>query len=107
MKVEVISKDGEEVRLLATADADEMERAFTDGLDAFILQYNLNTLKGESAYDKIVNTLPQEEADQVIYSSVVNSLFLLLYLNTVKLLWLRMISLQKKFLHLVSLSLSS
>lgn len=74
MKVEVISKDGEEVRLLATADADEMERAFTDGLDAFILQYNLNTLKGESAYDKIVNTLPQEEADQVIYSSVVNFL---------------------------------
>lgn len=74
MKVEVISKDGEEVRLQAMADSDEMSRAFTDGLDAFILQYNLDSLKGESSYDKIVNTLPQDEADQVIYSSVVNFL---------------------------------
>ncbi len=74
MQVEILSKTGEEVRLRATADEEEMKRAFTDGLDAFILQYNLDTLKGQSSYDKIVNTLKPDEADQVIYSSVVNFL---------------------------------
>lgn len=74
MQVEILEKNGEEVRLRATASEEEMKRAFTDGLDAFILQYNLDTLKGDSSYDKIVNTLKQDEADQVIYSSVVNFL---------------------------------
>ncbi len=74
MQVEILEKNGEEVRLRAIANEEEMQRAFTDGLDAFILQYNLDTLKGESSYDKIVNTLKQDEADQVIYSSVVNFL---------------------------------
>lgn len=74
MQVEILEKNGEEARLRATASEEEMKCAFTDGLDAFILQYNLDTLKGDSSYDKIVNTLKQDEADQVIYSSVVNFL---------------------------------
>ena len=52
MQVEILEKNGEEVRLRAIANEEEMQRAFTDGLDAFILQYNLDTLKGESSYDR-------------------------------------------------------
>ncbi|HJI81230.1 MAG TPA: trigger factor [Eggerthellaceae bacterium] len=74
MKVDVVSKNDEEVRLRATADADEMERAFNDGLDAFILQYNLGSLKGDTSYEKICNALDEEEAKQAVYSSVVNFL---------------------------------
>lgn len=74
MKVDVVSKNDEEVRLCATADADEMERAFNDGLDAFILQYNLGSLKGDTSYEKICNALDEEEAQQAVYSSVVNFL---------------------------------
>lgn len=35
MQVEILEKNGEEVRLRAIANEEEMQRAFTDGLDAF------------------------------------------------------------------------
>ena len=39
MKVEQIKDNGEEVRLRVFASAAEMSKAFTDGLDAFVVQY--------------------------------------------------------------------
>lgn len=74
MKVDIVSKNDEEVRLRAEASGEEVTKAFNDGLDAFILQYNLGSLKGDSSYEKICNALGEEDADQAIYSAVVNFL---------------------------------
>lgn len=52
MKVEQIKDNGEEVRLRVFASAAEMSKAFTDGLDAFVVQYQMDQLEGESSLEK-------------------------------------------------------
>lgn len=74
MKVEKINDNGEEVRLRVTASAAEMEKAFTDGLDAFAAQYQLDQLEGDTALQKIQGAMDEEEAQGAIYTGVVNYL---------------------------------
>ena len=52
MKVEQIKDNGEEVRLRVFASAAEMSKAFTDGLDAFVVQYQMDQLEGESSLER-------------------------------------------------------
>lgn len=74
MEIEIVSRDGEEVRIRAVADAEDMDRAYTDGLDAFVVEYGLDHLVGDTSYKKITNAFDAEEADQAIYSAVMNYL---------------------------------
>ncbi|MEF2845046.1 MAG: hypothetical protein U0O24_00170, partial [Eggerthellaceae bacterium] len=67
MKLEIISRNGEEVRVRVEADAQEMDKAFTDGLDAFVVQNNLDSLAGETSMEKLQNALSEDEAKQAIY----------------------------------------
>ena len=73
MKVETIAEDGEELRLRVSADAEDVERAFCDGLDAFVVQYGLSEVEGEDSRAKIVAAMG-DDADEAIYSAVVNYL---------------------------------
>ena len=61
MKVEQIKDNGEEVRLRVSASAAEMSKAFTDGLDAFVVQYQMDQLEGETSLEKINNALGEED----------------------------------------------
>lgn len=74
MKLEIISRNGEEVRVRVEADAQEMDKAFTDGLDAFVVQNNLDSLAGETSMEKLQNALSEDEAKQAIYTAVMNYL---------------------------------
>ena len=56
MKVEQIKDNGEEVRLRVFASAAEMSKAFTDGLDAFVVKNQMDQLEGESSLEKINNS---------------------------------------------------
>lgn len=74
MKLEELSRDGEEIQFRVSVSADEMSNAFTDGLDAFVLQYNLGQLEGDTSLDKLLNAFEKDEAQQAIYSAVINYL---------------------------------
>lgn len=74
MKVEKINETREEIRLFIAADGEEMSRAYTDGLDAFLFQFNLGEAPGETAEEKITAALGEEEAQGAIYSAVINYL---------------------------------
>ena len=67
MKVEQIKDNGEEVRLRVFASAAEMSKAFTDGLDAFVVQYQMDQLEGESSLEKINNALGEEDGKAAVY----------------------------------------
>ncbi len=73
MKVEVLKNNGEENRLRVSASAAEMTKAFTDGLDAFALQYQLENQEGETSKEKIENALG-DDAPSAIYTAVINYL---------------------------------
>ena len=74
MKVEQIKDNGEEVRLRVSASAAEMSKAFTDGLDAFVVQYQMDQLEGESSLEKINNALGEEDGKAAVYNAVINYL---------------------------------
>ena len=74
MKVEQIKDNGEEVRLRVFASAAEMSKAFTDGLDAFVVQYQMDQLEGESSLEKINNALGEEDGKAAVYNAVINYL---------------------------------
>ena len=69
MKVEQIKDNGEEVRLRVSASAAEMSKAFTDGLDAFVVQYQMDQLEGESSLEKINNALGEEDGKAAVYNA--------------------------------------
>ena len=74
MKVEQIKDNGEEVRLRVSASAAEMSKAFTDGLDAFVVQYQMDQLEGDSSLEKINNALGEEDGKAAVYNAVINYL---------------------------------
>ncbi len=74
MKIENLKDNGEEVRLRISASAAEMSKAFTDGLDSFVLQYQLENQEGETSHEKIVNALGEEDAQHAIYTAIINYL---------------------------------
>ena len=74
MKVETLKDNGEELRLRVSASAAEMTKAFTDGLDAFVLQYQLENQPGETSQEKIVSALGEEDAQSAIYTAIINYL---------------------------------
>lgn len=74
MQVEQIADNGEEVRLCVKATADEMTHAFTDGLDAFVIQYQLSRFEGETPAEKIAAAMGEEDAQAAMYSAVINFL---------------------------------
>lgn len=74
MKVEKINETSEEIRLHIEADAELMAKAFTDGLDAFLTQYQMVSAEGETAYDKIIAALGEEDGTSAVYSAVINYL---------------------------------
>ncbi len=74
MHVEQIADNGEEVRLRVVATADEMTHAFTDGIDAFVEQYQLEEFEGDTASEKLIAAFGEEEAQPALYSAVINFL---------------------------------
>ncbi len=74
MQVEQIADNGEEIRLRVKATADEMTHAFTDGLDAFVVQYQLDSFEGATSADKIAVAMGEQDAQAAIYSAVINFL---------------------------------
>lgn len=74
MKVEKINESVEEIRLHVVADADDMTRAFADGLDVFVTQYHLEDAEGDTPQEKIASAIGEEDAQAATYSAVVNYL---------------------------------
>lgn len=74
MKVEQLKDNGEELRLRVSASAAEMSKAFTDGLDAFVTQYQMNELEGETSLEKINKALGEEDGKAAVYNAVINYL---------------------------------
>ena len=57
MKVEKVKEENGELELSITASPEEVDKAFTDGLDVFIDQFQLRSLEGETALQKIYNAM--------------------------------------------------
>ena len=57
MKVEKVKEENGELELSITASPEEVDKAFTDGLDVFIDQFQLRGLEGETALQKIYNAM--------------------------------------------------
>lgn len=74
MQVKKISETEDDVRLSVTASAAEMTRAFDEGLDVFVAQYNLEDFEGDTAAEKITSAMGEEDASSALYSAVVNFL---------------------------------
>lgn len=74
MQVEQIADNGEEIRLRIKATPEEMINAFTDGLDAFVIQYQLDQFEGETSAKKIAAAMGEEDAQAATYSAVINFL---------------------------------
>jgi FKBP-type peptidyl-prolyl cis-trans isomerase (trigger factor) len=74
MIVEKIDKVDGEVELAVTASAEEVNKAFTDGLDLFIEQFQLGNLEGETAKEKIQKAMGEDEARDTITSAVISYL---------------------------------
>lgn len=72
MQVEKINENNGEVELRITASVSEVEHAFTVGLDAFVAQFGLESAEGETALEKINNTLLPNQARDTITSAVIN-----------------------------------
>lgn len=74
MKVEKVNEVDGEVELAITASPEEVDRAFTDGLDVFINQFQLDKLEGETALQKIYNAMSPDEARDAVSSAVISYL---------------------------------
>lgn len=74
MKVEKVGEVDGEVELAITATPEEVDKAFTDGLDVFIDQFQLHGLEGETALQKIYNAMSPEEARDAVSSAVISYL---------------------------------
>ena len=70
MKVEKVKEENGELELSITASTEEVDKAFTDGLDVFIDQFQLRGLEGETALQKIYNAMSPEEARDAVSSAV-------------------------------------
>lgn len=57
-----------------SASAAEMSKAFTDGLDAFVVQYQMDQLEGKTSLEKINNALGEEDGKAAVYNAVINYL---------------------------------
>lgn len=74
MKVEKVNEVDGEVELSITASPEEVDKAFTDGLDVFISQFDLGKLEGETSLQKIYNAMSPEEARDAVSSAVISYL---------------------------------
>lgn len=74
MKVEKVKEENGELELSITASPEEVDKAFTDGLDVFIDQFQLRSLEGETALQKIYNAMSPEEARDAVSSAVISYL---------------------------------
>lgn len=74
MKVEKVNEVDGEVELAITASPEEVNKAFTDGLDVFIEQFQLGGLEGETSLQKIYNAMSPEEARDAVSSAVISYL---------------------------------
>ena len=74
MRVEKVNQTGDEVELSITASPEEVDKAFTDGLDVFINQFQLGGLEGETSLQKIYNAMSPEEARDAVSSAVISYL---------------------------------
>lgn len=74
MQVEKINESKDEIRVRVTATPEEMQKAFSDGLDAFVTQYQLDGVEGETALEKIATALGEEDAQSAVYTGVINYL---------------------------------
>ena len=74
MKVEKVKEENGELELSITASPEEVDKAFTDGLDVFIDQFQLRGLEGETALQKIYNAMSPEEARDAVSSAVISYL---------------------------------
>lgn len=74
MKVEKIKESNGEVELRIEATPVEIDKAFEDGLDVFVTQFDLASLEGETALEKIQKALSPEEARDAISSAVIGYL---------------------------------
>ena len=74
LKVEKVKEENGELELSITASPEEVDKAFTDGLDVFIDQFQLRGLEGETALQKIYNAMSPEEARDAVSSAVISYL---------------------------------
>lgn len=74
MKVEKSNVIDDEVELTITASPAEVDKAFSDGLDVFIEQFQLGALEGDTALQKIYNAMSPEEARDAVSSAVISYL---------------------------------
>lgn len=74
MQVEKLNEANGEIRLSVNANAEEMTRAFNEGVEAFVTQFQLEGLEGATAREKIEKSMGDEQAVQAIYSATINFL---------------------------------
>lgn len=74
MHTAITQRQGEELVVHVETLPSETAQAFKDGLDAFIVQYNLSDAQGETAKDKILSVFGEENAQDAVFSAVVNYL---------------------------------
>lgn len=74
MHTAIIQREGEELVVRVETLPGETTRAFNDGLEAFIVQYNLSDAQGDTAREKIISVFGEENAQDAIFSAVVNYL---------------------------------
>ncbi len=74
MKVEQINEIDGEVELRITASVPEVEKAFEDGLQLFITQYEIEGSEDEAPVQRIYKSLGNEEGRDAITSAVISFL---------------------------------
>lgn len=74
MDVSKLSSENHFVELRVHAYAGEVHRAFHDGLEAFIDQYDLKGLDGDTPEEKIVGAVGEEQAKDIISQAVIGHL---------------------------------
>ncbi len=74
MHTTITARQGEELVIRVETTPSETDRAFKDGLDSFVVQYNLFDAEGETAREKIISVFGEENAQDAIFSAAVNFL---------------------------------
>lgn len=74
MKVEKINEIDGDVELKITADATEVDKAFDEGLQIFISQYEVEGSEDDAPVQRIMKALGAEEGRDAITSAVINFL---------------------------------
>lgn len=73
MNVKEVYKHDEEVRLKVEASAEEIDKSFVDGLEFFLVQYDLSSAEGTTPLEKIRNEFG-DDTDKAVYSAIINYL---------------------------------